>query len=59
MFVGFDNADDIHDSDGELDVPSGFVVDSKSCFFVHDDDFGLAGGEGESESVPGMEGGDT
>lgn len=34
MFVGLGDGDDIHDTDGELVVPSDFVIDLDAVFFV-------------------------
>ena len=51
VFVCFDNTDDIHGSNREFDVPSNFVVDFQSSFFVHEDELSFTRTQSKSKSV--------
>jgi hypothetical protein len=42
VFVGFSHCKDIHNSDWELDISSGFIIDFNSCLFILNDDIGLS-----------------
>ena len=38
VFCGFDNSQDIHNTDWEFGVSSDLIIDSKSCLFILGDD---------------------
>ena len=52
VFVGFDYGQDIHDPNWEFTISSDFIVDFKTCFFVHgyEGDFPVV--KSETKSFP-------
>lgn len=52
VFVGFGDGDDVHESDGESGVSSGFIINSDASFLILKDDVGFAASEGDLEVVP-------
>ena len=51
MFVGLDNAKDIHDTDWEFDISSSFIIDLNTGFFILSDDVDFSSSEGEFEVI--------
>ena len=49
--VGLGDGDDVHDTDGELDVPSELIINLDSGFFVLDDEVCFSAIEGELEVI--------
>ena len=55
-FRSFDNVQDIHDTDWELEVSSDLIIDFESCLFILGNDGDFFSVSGVSETVPGLMG---
>ena len=53
VLVGLDDGEDVHDTDGELGVPSDFIINFNAGFSVLQDEDDLAVGECQLEVVSG------
>jgi hypothetical protein len=51
-FRSFDNVQDIHNTDWELEVSSDLIIDFKSCLLILGDDSDFFSVSGVSETVP-------
>lgn len=52
VLVGLGDGDNIHESDGESGVSSGFIINSDASFLILDNDVGFAASECDFEVVP-------
>ena len=52
VLVCLDNGEDVHGTDGILNISSNFIINFESSLLVLGDYFGFATGQGEFEVIP-------